>query len=87
MVSGGSQARPESTQILPLHGTTPELGTVDEAIEFVSSYSEATAAAPFVKYEIEIRFSNGDKIQAQFGEKERAVGFLRGYEAPFRPAG
>ncbi len=74
-------------RILPLHGTATELGTVEEAIEFISSYSEATAAASFVKYEIEIRFSNGDKIQAEFRKKERAVGFLRGYEAPFRPAG
>jgi hypothetical protein len=50
------------------------------------SFSYDDPATAFVKYEIEIRSSNNDKIQAQFKNKADAVKFLRGYEDPFKPA-
>jgi hypothetical protein len=54
--------------------------TVQEAIEFVAAYSEEKACEPLVKYEVQIRYSNGDKIDATFAEKVAAIDFLEHYK-------
>lgn len=67
-------------RIIPLHGATVEWGTVDEAIKFISRYSEHTASASFAKYEVEVLYSNGDRIQGTFAAKKEAVQFLTSYK-------
>lgn len=67
--------------VIPLHGPVLTLNTVREAIEFVEGYSEVQCQKPFVRYEIEVRYNNGDQIRGSFTGKDGAIEFLRTYEA------
>jgi len=71
--------RIERIVVLPLHGKRFELATVASAIEHIESYTEGPSAAPFERYEIQIRYSNGDTVEGRFGTKAAAVEFLRQY--------
>jgi hypothetical protein len=73
-------------RVLPLHGVMVELDTVNKALGFITNYNEAAAAFDFKKYEIEILYSNQDRVSADFGVKARAMDFLRAYLSPLRPA-
>lgn len=77
-----------SIRVLPLHGSPVDWVSIDEAIEFIEQYSEEGNSHPVIKYEIIITYNNGDKIEAQFGEKLDAIQFLRQFEGPgFIPIG
>jgi len=75
----------ETVRILPLHGTPREMSSVQDAIAFIQTYDEGASSQPIVKYEVAVRYSNGDRIEAQFTDKGGAVQFLRGLPVP--PAG
>jgi hypothetical protein len=40
---------------------------------------------PIERYEIEVRYNNGDVVRGQFKDKSTAIDFLRGYQ-PVLPA-
>ena len=68
----------EQIILIPLHGQQSEFGTVADAITFVTNYRENTLRdGAFRKYEIIVRYTNNDKIDASFQDKEKAVAFLR----------
>lgn len=67
----------ERIVLIPLHGHTNEFQTVEEALRFVETYQEITnGAGPFSRYEVIVRYSNDDKVEASFTTKERAIEFL-----------
>jgi hypothetical protein len=66
--------------VLPLHGKTMELRTVDDAVRFIQGYGDPCGGEPVERYEILIRYNNGDKIEAFFRDKESAVKYLRTYQ-------
>ena len=65
--------------VLPLHGQIEELPTLDEAIAFLRPYDDQNGRKPVYRYEIQIRYSNGDSIEGKFAEKEEAIEFLESY--------
>lgn len=65
--------------VLPLHGQIEELLTLDEAIAFLKRYDDQNGRKPIHRYEIQIRYSNGDSIEGKFAEKEEAIEFLESY--------
>lgn len=68
----------EQIILIPLHGQQSEFTTIPDAITFVTSYREdKLREGGFRKYEIIVRYSNGDKIDASFQNKEKAIAFLR----------
>lgn len=67
----------ESVYVLPLHGSARTLGDVAEAIAFIESFDESKPCEPFTRYEVGVRYSNGDEIRGQFKDKATAVAFLR----------
>lgn len=71
--------RIEKIIVIPLHGREAECASVAEAITFLSSYDSSSVQGKVYKYEIHIRYNNGDKITAEFVEKTAALDFLRGY--------
>jgi hypothetical protein len=72
--------------VLPLHGAPFAWESVDAAIRFIEGYAEQDAAPkPVAKYEIQIRYNNGDSIRGEFVAKEGALTFLRSYQPPLRP--
>jgi len=68
----------EAVYVLPLHGTAQTLGNISEAIAFIESFDESKPAALFIRYEVGVRYSNGDEIRGQFKDKTTTVAFLRG---------
>lgn len=72
----------ESVRVLPLHGTAFHGDSIEKAIEFVEKYDEADRLKPFVRYEIEIRYMNGDLINGRFEDRERAISFLHTFQSP-----
>jgi len=66
--------------VLPLHGSACELTTVDQAIAFVEDYKMGGTPAPILRYEIEIRFNNGNRYTAALSDKASALQFLREYD-------
>lgn len=69
----------KSVGIKILHGTSFEWQTIEEAITFINAYDEGKNSYPFVRYEIEIVYNNGDVIEAEFGSKKDALEFLATY--------
>lgn len=62
--------------VTPLHGNGRQYASVQDAIQAVRSYSCGVEAAPFLRFEIRIAYTNGDVIQATFGTSVDAVDFL-----------
>lgn len=64
--------------ILVLHGQSNHMTTVAAAIDYLQSYEESRpSTASAVKYEVEMRYNNGDIIRGIFQTKEDAIHFLR----------
>lgn len=70
----------ERIVVLPLHGSPRELKSVDDAVKFVTDYNDKDRVGLVFRYEILIKYNNGDKIEATFKNKEEAVRHLRTYQ-------
>ncbi|MEW6533924.1 MAG: hypothetical protein AB1473_24060 [Thermodesulfobacteriota bacterium] len=71
-----------SVRVLPLHGTPIDCASIEEAIKFIVGYDEAANSHPVLRYEISVKYNNGDAIVAQFNDKEDGVEFLRQFQGP-----
>jgi hypothetical protein len=69
--------RIERIFIATLHGATFEAASVNEAVELVEKYKEDGVVHGFVRYEVDIKYTNGDRINGQFEDKPTAISFLR----------
>lgn len=64
--------------IVVLHGIAEQVTRINDAIEYIQNYQDNQPTnAPALKYEIDIRYNNGDKINATFQTKIEAIKFLR----------
>jgi hypothetical protein len=70
----------ERIVILPLHGMARDLGTIEEAINFVENYAEGANVKTFARYEIHVHYNNGNRVQGTFSDKASAIDFLRTYQ-------
>lgn len=71
--------RIERVIILILHGQPREATTAAGAIQLIEAYADRGIQNPIERYEIEIRYNNGDSIHARFRDKIAAIEFLRNY--------
>ena len=71
--------RVDQVHILPLHGNSSILSSVDEAINFITDYAETTGSMVFTRYEIIVRFNNGSEIIGKFQSKAEVLSFLATY--------
>lgn len=67
---------PERIIIIPLHGNKEIFENIESAIAFLNSFNEEEKSGEFRKYEVIIKYSNGDQIDAEFSNKERVQEFL-----------
>ena len=67
--------------VLALSGKSSEFDSIDDAVLFVSGYDESVSVSGFVRYELNVRYSNGDEVRGSFLEKERCIDFLRSLES------
>lgn len=66
-----------SIRLLPLFGETISLSSLEDAIQKLEDFKVTNLPNTFVKFEVEIKFANGDKIDAEFFTRERAINFLK----------
>lgn len=64
--------------VVPIHGITQALASVTEAVEFILDYDEASTA-PILRYEITVRYNNGEEFTMKCGNKNKAIQFLNRY--------
>ncbi len=65
-----------SVRILPLHGTEILRPTILDAINYIRKSTAEIPNLPFIRYELVVRFTNGDKAEGNFGTKRDAINFL-----------
>ena len=70
-----------SVRIVPLHGSAKDCVSVTDAIALVEAYDETAPTGPLVKYEVVIRYDNGDKIEGQFHDRATTIEFLMAYKS------
>jgi hypothetical protein len=63
--------------ILPLHGGAHEVASIHDAVKFIEEYERDAKWVPFVRYEIQMTYNNGDEIRGEFKDKSSAVDFLQ----------
>jgi len=67
----------ELVYVFPLRGWPRTLADSAEAIAFIESFDESKPERPFTRYEVDVRYSNGNEVRGQFNDKLAAVAFLR----------
>ena len=65
----------ESVYVLPPDGTCWK--RITDAIDFIAAVEEVRACASCIRYEVGIRYTNGDEVRGQFKDKLTAIAFLR----------
>jgi len=63
--------------VLFLHGPSFEAHTVEEAIRLIDEYGEESTVQGFVRYEVIVRYTNGDEARGTFESKPDAIKFLK----------
>jgi len=63
--------------ILPLHGEPFEIDSLEQAIDFIKGYKQEGEVSSFIRYELNVRYNNGNEIRGSFGGKIEAISFLR----------
>jgi hypothetical protein len=66
--------------ILPLHGKVIEFSSIEEALASIEGFDQDASVSEFVRYEIEVRYHNGNKLHGTFKDKEAAIEFLTMYK-------
>lgn len=66
----------ESVRILPLSGTEHVFKSLAEAEQFVDSFDPRKVSGAFQRYEVIVIYSNGDRINGSFFDKEGLKRFL-----------
>ena len=73
---GSLRRRIECVFVLPLSGTQHRFESIQDAVCYITSHDPSTPSSEFVKYELNIRYSNGDEIRGTFHDKQQAIEFL-----------
>ena len=67
-----------NVHVLPLHGSPSNWPTIVDAIRHIEEYANLAPLA-IVGYEVRVDYSNGDRIDGRFVNRNDAVQFLRRY--------
>lgn len=67
----------EAVSIVALHGSSQMMSTVTEALAFLTDYAEEPLAHPFVRYEVMLRYTNGNEVSGKFSDKASALEYLK----------
>lgn len=69
-----------SVTVIALHGEPLNILSVQKAIEYIQNYKDLEICSKSVlKYEIDIKYNNGDIIHAIFQNKTEAIKFLKSF--------
>ena len=66
--------------IVPVHGAPHIVTSINDAVLYITNYNEASSGVlPVLRYEITVRYSNGDEYTMKCTNKTKAIQFLRQY--------
>jgi hypothetical protein len=68
--------RISSVSILPLHGSETVVSTAKAAIKLLIEYAPPETPGALVRFEVVVRYDNGDRIVADFASAADAITFL-----------
>lgn len=71
--------RIEKIRLLPLYGNVYEFDSIVDAVNYLECYRTEGRDYPLCRFEIEIRYSNGDILNDSFTDKEMIIKFLNTY--------
>ena len=74
---GSLRRRVEQVTVMALAGNADRFAAIDDAVQFIVRYDESLPIAGFQRYELGVRYSNGDEVRCSFREKTTAIDFLR----------
>jgi len=63
--------------VIPLHGVEYVFSTCAEAVGFIRGFDQTSQSNDFRKYEIMVKLSNGDSLDASFRDKNGVEKFLQ----------
>ena len=66
----------EVIRVLPLSGESHNFESIEDAINYIQSIDGDEQNGPIVRYEVQIRYDNGDEITGEFSKQKRAINFL-----------
>jgi hypothetical protein len=66
----------EIIRVLPLSGKTHDFENVDDAVNYIQSVDGDETDGSVVRYEVQVRYDNGDEITGEFSKKTNAINFL-----------
>jgi hypothetical protein len=68
--------------VVPLHGAENAFPSINDAMRFLVDHDpNARGAGEFRKYEVIVRYSNDDRVDASFDDKASAIDFLNYFGA------
>jgi len=67
----------ESIRAISIYGEDSTFVDTQQACHFIATFNETPSQAKFLKFEIFVRYSNGDKMDIQFSDRAKAVSFLK----------
>ena len=66
--------------VIPIHGIAHVVASIIDAVEYIMRYDEEGGQSiPVLRYEITVRYSNGDEYTMKCANKTKAIQFLRQY--------
>lgn len=67
----------EVVYVSPVHGAPIEVATIEDAVRLIESHDETKAVGELVRYEVIVRFNNGNEVSGRFNYKASTVEFLK----------
>ena len=64
-------------RIISVFGEESTFLSVHEACDFITKFEENLSEPKFYGFEIYIRYSNGDKLEAKYADRSNAIAFLQ----------
>jgi hypothetical protein len=72
--------RISSVSILPLHGSETVVSNAKAAIKLLIEYAPPETPGALVRFEVVVRYDNGDRIVADFASAADAITFLESFD-------
>lgn len=63
--------------VIPLYGTETQFTTVSDAVKFLEDSIKEENRGELRKFEVVVKYSNGDAIDASFSTKRKTIDFLK----------
>lgn len=72
--------RIDRVSILALHGAVISVQTVAAAVALLTDYRSPEDVPALIRFEVTVRYDNGDRIVADFGSAADAIAFLHSFD-------